>query len=143
MSLFFRAKLSFIFLTFILTNSLMAVKLRKSVRPASYLTTQPRPCSLLQRSNLSIFQPSPGCSSIFFQSSPPTQYLSTGWAILASFSQLPTQYLLPGWEFLGIFQLSSTQCLDQEWVYPGCFTHPPHPSIFPAGRGQVTCSTIK
>ena len=53
------------------------------------------------------------------------------------------QYLLPGWEFLGIFQLSSTQCLDQEWVYPGCFTHPPHPSIFPAGRGQVTCSTIK
>ena len=65
MSLFFKAKLSCTFLTFILTNSIKAVKLRKSVRSTSYLTTQPRPFSPLQRSNLSIFQPSPGYSLIF------------------------------------------------------------------------------
>ena len=144
MSLFYRAKLSCIFLTFILSYSIMAVQLRKSVRSASYLTTHPRPFSPLQWSNLGIFQLSPSYSSIFFlQLSPPTQCLSTGWAILlASFSQPPTQYLLPGWEFLCIFQLSPTQCLDHEWVCPRCFTQAP-PSIFPTGMGQVICSTTK
>ena len=144
LSLFFRAKLSCIFLTFILTNSIKAVKLRKSVRSASYLTTQPRPFSPLQWSNLGIFQPSPVIPRFFFpQLSPPTQCLSTRWAILlASFSQPPTQYLLIRWEFLSIVQPSPTQCLDHEWVYPRCFTRVP-PSIFPTRRGQVTCSTAK
>ena len=144
MSLFFRAKLSCIFLTFILTNFIKAVKLRKSVRSASYLTTQPRPFSPLQRSNLGIFQPSPRYSSIFSQSSPPTHYLSTGWAILlASFRQPLTQSFWTRWEFLGIFQLNPIQCLDHEWVCPGCFTCTPLPIIFPTRRGQVTCSTAK
>ena len=145
MSLFFRAKLSCIFLTFILTNSIMAVKLRKSVRSASYLTTQPRPFSPLQWSDLSIFQLSPGYSSIFSQLSPPTQYLSTGWAILlASFSQPPTQYLLTGWEFLGIFQPSSIQCLDHEWVCPGCFTrNRPQYLSYWEGAGNLLHCLIK
>ena len=61
-------------------------------------------------------------SWFFFQSSPPPQDLSTGWAILLpSVSQPPTQYLLTGWEFLGIFQPSPTNCPDQEWVCPRCF----------------------
>ena len=110
----------------------------------SLLTTQPRQLSALQRSNLGIYQPSPGYSLIFFffSRSPHTQYLSTGWAILlASFSQPPTQHLLTVWDF-GIFQTSPTQCLDHEWVYPRCFTRVP-PSIFPTRRGQVTCSTTK
>ena len=66
LSLFFRAKLSCIFLTFILKNSINAVKLRKSVRSASYLTTQPRSFSPLQWSNLRIFRLSPGHSLILF-----------------------------------------------------------------------------
>ena len=107
MSLFFRAKLSYIFLTFILTNSIMTVKLRKSVRSASYLTIHPRPFSPLQWSNLVIFLLSPGYSSIFSQLSPAIQYLSTRWAILlASFSQPPTQYLLTGWVFFSVIQPS-------------------------------------
>ena len=110
----------------------------------SLLTTQPRPFSPLQWSNLGIFQPSPVIPRFFSpQLSPPTQCLSTRWAILlASFSQPPTQYLLPGWEFRCIFQLSPTQCLDHEWVCPRCFTRAP-PSIFPTVMGQVTCSTTK
>ena len=67
----FRAKFSCIFLTFILKNSINAVKLRKSVRSASYLTTQPRPFSPLQRSDLDIFQLSPEYSLIFFPSRTP------------------------------------------------------------------------
>ena len=127
MSFFFRAKLSCIFLTFILTNSIKAVKLRESVRSASYLTTQPRPFSPLQWSDLNIFQSRPRYSLIFFQSIPSTQYLSTGWAILlASFIWPLTQYLLTGWEFLSIFLPSPTHCLDHEWLCPRCFTwaHP-------------------
>ena len=59
----------------------------------------------------------------FLQSSPSTQYLSTGWAILlASFSQPLTLYLLTGWEFLRIFHSSPTHCLDHEWVCPKCLT---------------------
>ena len=142
MCLSFRAKLSCAILTFIPTDSIMAAKLRESVRPASYLATQPTPFSALQQSDLSILQPSPRYSSIFSQLSSSTQYLSTGWAILlASFSQPPTQHLLTVWD-LGMFQTSPTQCLDHEWVYPRCFTRVP-PSIFPTRRGQVTCSTAK
>ena len=135
LSLFFRAKLSYIFLTFILTNSIKAVKLRESVRSASYLTTQPRPYSPLQWSDLRIFQPRPGYSLIFSNQGAPTQYLSTGWAILlASFSRPPTQYLLTGifWlEFLSIFLPSPTHCLDHKWVVLGCFTQvvPPSPPV--------------
>ena len=86
----------------------MAVQLRKSVRSASYLTTQPTLFSPLQRSDLSIFQLSPGYSLIFFsQSSPPTEYLSTGWAILlASFSQ-PLHPVSFDW--VGIPQYLSTE----------------------------------
>lgn len=49
MTLLFRTKLSCISLTFNLTNSTMAVKLRKSVKSACYLTTQGRPFSPLQQ----------------------------------------------------------------------------------------------
>ena len=140
MSLFFRAKVSCTFLTFILTNSIKAIKLRKSVRSASYLTSQPRPFSPPQQSDLSIFQSGPGYSSIFFPSRVPL--LSTFpvggkfWHLSAS----PRPSIF-GWEFLSIFQPSPTQYLDHKWVCPRCFT--PHPSIFPTRRGQVTCPTSK
>ena len=74
----------------------------------------------------------------FSQLSPPTQYLSTGWAILlASFSQPLTLYLLTGWEFLRIFHSSPTHCLDHEWVCPKCLTWapPPTPVSFVLGGG--------
>ena len=111
-----------ILLTFILTNSVMAVKLRKSVRSASYLTTQPRPFSPLQWSNLGIFQLGPRYSSIFFPTEPlPAQYLPTGWQLPwhLSVSHLPpptpdTQDLMTGQEYLGIFQPSSAECLDHK-----------------------------
>ena len=120
----------------------MAVKLRKSVRSASYLTTQPRPFSPLPRSDFGIFQLSPRYPLIFVNWTPISstywverqlgRQLPTVWAILlASFSQSPTQYLLPGWEFLSIFQLSPTQCLYHEWVCPICFTcHPLPPAKY-------------
>ena len=99
---FLRNKALIYFPQFYLTNSIMAVKLRKSIRSASYLTAQKRPFSPLQWSDLGIFQLSPSYSSLVFsQLSPPTQYLSTGWVIpLASFSQPPTQYL-SYWEGAG------------------------------------------
>ena len=79
---------AFIYFPFIPTNSIKAVNLKKSVRSISYLTTQPRPFIPLKQSNLSIFQPSSGHSSIFSIETPPPQYLSSGWIIpLASFSQ--------------------------------------------------------
>ena len=114
-----------------------AVKFTESVRSASYLTTEPRQFSPLQWSDLSIFQPRPGYSSIFSNQDPPIQYLSTRWAILlASFSRPLTQYLLTDWEFLSIFLPSPTHCLDHKWLVLGCFTHaashphprPPHPA---------------
>ena len=103
--------------------------MRKSVRSASYLTTQPRPLSPQQRKNLSIFQPSPGYSSRFsveLHCLPPHTFLLGGYS-LASFRQPPTQYLSPGGEFLSIFQLSPTQSLYHDWICPGYFTpHPQH-----------------
>ena len=57
LSLFLGAKLSSTLLTFISTNSIKAVELKKSVGSACYLTTQPRPLSPLRQSDLSIFQP--------------------------------------------------------------------------------------
>ena len=105
----------------------------------SLLTTQPRPFSPLQWSNLGIFQSGPGYFSIFFPNRvPPIQYLSPGWAILlASFSQPPTQYLWTGWEFLGIFHPRPTQCLDHKWACPRCFTTPhTHPVSFLLGGGK-------
>ena len=102
----------------------------------SLLTSQPRPFSPLQWSDLSIFQLSPAYSSIFSSRALPAQYLSTGRAILlASFSQPPTKDLLTRWEFLRIFQPSPTQCLDHEWICPGCFTRSP-PVSFLLGGGR-------
>ena len=111
----------------------------------SLLTTQPRQLSALQRSNLGIYQPSPGYSLIFFffQSIPPYP-VPFHWMGNSSgiFQPPPTQHLLTGWGFFSIFPPSPTQCLDHEWVCPRCFTRVP-PSIFPTRRGQVTCSTTK
>ena len=77
----------------------------------------------------------------FLQSSPSTQYLSTGWVIpSASFNQHATQYLFSGWEFLGIFQLGPTPCLDHEWVCPGYFTQ--YLSYW-EGAGKLLHSQIK
>lgn len=42
-----------------------AAKLRQSVTSASYLTTQSSPLSSLHLSDLGVFQPSPGFSSMF------------------------------------------------------------------------------
>ena len=91
MPLFLGAKLSYILLTFILTNSIMAVELRKSVRSASYhLVKTIQSLTTEQPQHLSA---EPWVFLNFFpQSSPPTQYLFIGWVIpLASFSQPPTQ----------------------------------------------------
>jgi len=141
LSFFFRAKLSCIFLTFILTISIKAVKLRESVRLAFYLTTQSRPYSPLQWSDLRIFQPRPGYSLIFSNQDPPTQYLSTGWAILlASFSQPPMQYLLTEWEF-SRYLSTKPYSMSRPWVGDALDVSPP--SIIPPGRGQVTCSAAK
>ena len=109
----FRAKLSCAILTFILTDSIMAAKLRESVRPASYLATQPTPFSALQQSDLSILQPSPRYSSIFSQLSSSTQYLSTGWAILlASFSQ-PVSF---DWVRLSRYLSTEPHSVSRPWV---------------------------
>ena len=104
--LFFGATLSCNIFTFILTNSIKAAELRKSVRSASYLTTQTRPLSLLQLSKpryLSIRPPTP---------------VSFDWVgiSLVSFNQAPPPSICPlGGYFPGIFQ-------------PG-----PPPSIFQLG----------
>ena len=51
--------------TFILTNSIKAADLQKSIRSSSYLTTRHRPLSFLKWSNLAIFQ-YPVYSSVSF-----------------------------------------------------------------------------
>ena len=87
------------------------------VRSDSYLTTHPRPLSPLQRSDLGIFQLSPGYSSIFF-----------------SVEQPPPPYTHPvPFHWVGISRYLSAEphsCLDHEWVSPGCFTGSPLPHIF-------------
>ena len=136
MSLFFRAKLSCIFLTFSLTNSIMAVKF--SVRSASYLTTQPTPFSPLQRNDLSIFQLSPGYSLIFFPIEPPYpvpfQWVGNSPGV---FQPAPHP---ASFDWVGIPRYLST---EPHAVCPRYFTRAPHPSVFPGGRGQVTASTAK
>ena len=107
MSFFFRAKLSCIFLTFILTNSIKAVKLRECVRSASYLTTQPRPFSPLQRSDLGIFQPRTRYSSIFFPIEPPYP-LPFHWVGNALGIFQPAPYLA-SFDWVGIPQYLSTE----------------------------------
>ena len=79
LSLFFGAKLLCNIFTFILTNAIKAAKLRKSVRSASYLTTEPRPLSL---------------------------QLSKHWYLSTSIPLPRPQYLSPGWVLPGIFQMS-------------------------------------
>ena len=144
MSLFFRAKLSCIFLTFILTNSIKAVKLKKSVRSASYLTTQSRPFSPLQWRDLSIFQQSPGYSSIFSQSSPlyPVPFHCVGNSP-GIFQPAPHP---ESFDWVGIPWYLSTghHSMSRPRVGMSRMFHlGSRPSIFPTGRGQVTCSTAK
>ena len=52
--------------TFILTNSIKAADLHKSIRSGSYLTTRHRPLSFLKWCKLVIFQQSPMYSSVSF-----------------------------------------------------------------------------
>ena len=66
MTLLFRTKLSCISLTFTLTNSTMAVKLRKSVKSAGYLTTQRTPFSPLQQTKQHLSAEPPVFLSFFF-----------------------------------------------------------------------------
>ena len=107
----------------------------------SLLTSQPRPFSPLQWSDLSIFQLSPAYSSIFSSRALPAQYLSTGRAILlASFSQPPMQYLLTEWEF-SRYLSTKPYSMSRPWVGDALDVSPP--SIIPPGRGQVTCSAAK
>ena len=65
MSLFFRAKLSCVFLTFILTSQI------EGKCQISLLSTQPKLFSPLQWSDLGIFHLSPGYFLIFFPFKPP------------------------------------------------------------------------
>ena len=142
MSLFFRAKLSYIPYFYpdkFYNGSQIEEKCQISLLLNHLAKT-------IQSSTMEQPQPSPRYSSIFFlQSRPPIQYFSTGWAIpLASFSQIPTQYLLTGWEFLGIFQPSPTQGLDHEWVCPGYFTRPPPQYLsYWEGAGNLLHHQIK
>ena len=72
--------------TFILTNSIKAADLQKSIRSGSYLTTRHRPLSFLKWCKLVIFQQSPMYSSV-------------------SFNQAFIQYPDPGWVCIPVFQL--------------------------------------
>ena len=65
LSLFFGAKLSCNIFISILTNSIKAAELRKSIRSASYLTTQHRPLCLLQLSKPWYLSTKPRHPSIF------------------------------------------------------------------------------
>ena len=132
LSLFYRAKLSCIFLTFTLSYSIMAVQLRKSVISASYLTTHPSHSVPYSEVTSTSFSRAPGIYFFPSQAPLPSTFPLRGqfpWHLWAS---TPTQHLLTGWEFHSIFQPSPTQCLDREWLCPGCFTKGsmPHLSIF-------------
>ena len=83
MSLFFRAKLSCNIFIFILTNFIKADELKKNVRSAYYLNTQPRQLSLLQVSK--------PCSLGCYLSTNPTHPVSCTWVgiSLVSFNQPP------------------------------------------------------
>ena len=99
MFLFLRVKLSWNIFTFTPTNFIKAAKLRKRVRSGSYLATQHRLLSLLQHSNLGVFQQRSGDSSVGI-----SRYLLTGWVFpwLSVNQPLSVSY---NWErvFLGIF----------------------------------------
>ena len=147
LSIFFRGKLSFIFLTFILTNSIMTVKLKKSVRSTSYLTTQPSLFSILQQSNLGIFQLSPGYPLFFSQLSypPPPHYpVPFPWVGNSPGIFQPAPYPI-SFAWVGISQYLSAEphSVSRPWVGMPWIFHLPPSSIFPTRRGQVTCSTTK
>ena len=139
LSLFFRAKLSCIFFTFILISSIMAVKLRKSVRSASWPLSQDHSVPYNGKT-LASFSQGPGIPRFFPNWAPlPSTFPLGGQFSRHLSASPPTQYLLPGWKFLSIFQLSPTQCLDHEWVCPRCFTWkqpPPPPVSFLLGGGR-------
>ena len=140
MLLFFGAKISSI-LTFILTNSIKAIKWRQRVKSVSYLITQPRPLSPLQWSNLTILQLTLRYYLFYLfifsvkLSPPPTvpfHWVSSFQVVFFFSNQSPTQYLLTGWEFLRVFQPSSTHCFDHEYaldIFPN--PHPPPPPTHP------------
>ena len=121
--------------TFILTNSIKAADLQKSIRSGSYLTTQHRLLNLLQRSNLGVFQQRSGDSSVGI-----SRYLLTGWVFpwLSVNQPLSVSY---NWEgvFLGILQPSPTQCLDCGWA-PVFFNWVPPLGTF-KWEGARTCYT--
>ena len=135
MLLFFGAKISSI-LTFILTNSIKAIKWRQRVKSVSYLITQPRPLSPLQWSNLTILQLTLRyyLFYLFIFSINPSPLPTVPFHWVSSFqvfffffffNQSPTQYLLTGWEFLLVFQPCSTHCFDHEYALD-IFPNPRH-----------------
>ena len=136
-----------ILLTFILTNSVMAVKLRESVRSASYLTTQPRPFSPLQWSNLRIFSQVPGIPQYFSQLSPfpaSTFLLGDNCPGIFESATLP-QLLTPSIFWLGrniSVSFNRAPLIMSEYAPDVSHTHHPT-SIFPTGRRQVICSTTR
>ena len=95
--------------TFILTNSIKAADLQKSIRSGSYLTTQHRPLSFLKRSNLLIFQE----SCVFLRIFQPNPIQDPGWVRIAVFQLFPS---LPipisfNWEEAGICH-TPPNCLE-------------------------------
>ena len=111
----------------------------KSVRSASYLTTQPRPFSPLQWSNLGIFQPSPRDSLIFFSIEPPYPVLfHLGCNSPGSFQ--PARYPVSfAWVGLSLYLSTESHSLSRPWVGMPWMFHPvpppPPASIFPTRRG--------
>ena len=95
--------------------------MRKSVRSASYLTTQSEPLRPLQWSNLSAFQPSPGYSLIFFNRVPPHPPPRT--LLLGIFH--PGSHPL-SFDWLGIYQYLSTEphSVSRPWVGMPQIFHP-------------------
>ena len=109
----------------------MVIKLRKTVRSASYLTTRPRLLSPLQRSNLSIFQLSPGFSLIFFPIEP-SYPVPFHWVGNSSGIFQPAPHPV-SFDWVGISLYLSTEpySLSRSWVgMPRIFnlTAPPPPT---------------
>ena len=107
----------------------MTVKLKKSVRSTSYLTTQPSLFSILQQSNLGIFQLSPGYPLFFSQLSypPPPHYpVPFPWVGNSPGIFQPAPYPI-SFAWVGISQYLSAEphSVSRPWVDTLWMFHPP------------------
>lgn len=102
---FLQSKAPYVYFLFLSQTFYKAVKMRKSVRSASYLTTQPRTTQAPIMEQPQYLSTKLWVFLDIFQSSPsPPRTLLPGWVSpWASFSQALIQYPLIGWEFLVSF----------------------------------------